>query len=335
MDRPPRRVIRPAHQRVRELPDIEKSRLLTAERQHHWMPDEKKASLQQQYEAFFDHPDQDPLALHRAALAYAAWVATQTPEVQSELRQIESAQERVNRVAQLRGQQQRDARRSLAAEDAAALRAAVLQVADRQEVTRLPQKLREFAKSLDRRDLPDGNRRRAQGMLQRFGDALQSQAWLRVALLQQFAFAPDRGGRGGRMPPGIDAKETRRQARKDWEAIEPTLLAALGPEAQDSLSKDPERRSERLRQWVLQSAAEALEPGNMQTFFESEKLTDQQRNELLALPRAEMQEQLQRYYVESELGGIDAQALQDFAPWLKALDGRGRGDEPRRPPTRP
>ena len=158
-------------QRVRKLPDIEKSRLLTAERQHHWMPDEKKASLQQQYEAFFDHPDQDPLALHRAALAYAAWVATQTPEVQSELRQIESAQERVDRVAQLRGQQQRDARRSLSAEDAAALREAVLQVADRPEATRLPKKLREFAKSLDRRDQPDGNRRRAQRMLQRFGDA--------------------------------------------------------------------------------------------------------------------------------------------------------------------
>ena len=87
------------------------------------------------------------------------------------------------------------------------------------------------------------------------------------------------------MPPGLDAKETRRQARDDWEAIEPTLVAALGPEARASLSKEPDRRSERLRQWVLQSAAEVLEPGNMEAFFESEKLTDQQRNELLALPR--------------------------------------------------
>jgi hypothetical protein len=135
------------------------------------------------------------------------------------------------------------------------------------------------------------------------------------------------------MPPGLDAREVRRQARDDWEAIEPTLVAALSPEARASLPKEPDRRSEKLRQWVLQSAADALEPGSMEAFFASDKLSDQQRNELLALPRAEMQEQLQRYYVEREMGGIDAQTLEDFAPWLKAIG--GRGDEPRRPPPGP
>ena len=89
--------------------------------------------------------------------------------------------------------------------------------------------------------------------------------------------------------------------------LQDRLTADLSAPAQERLQSL--RRWERARQmhlWIREALQPKYGPNELQAYFASDKLSNDQREELLSLPRAEMEERLERMYVDSQLGLSDA-----------------------------
>ncbi|TWT85417.1 hypothetical protein Pla123a_02240 [Posidoniimonas polymericola] len=324
--------------RVAALTGVAQDRLQTAERQFLAMSQSKQAQLRERYQTYAA-AELPPDRLHRVAMAYADWASRQTPNTRLELRQLDDPAKRVDRIVELRRQEVNRSRRDLTAEDERTLRAAVAEVAERPELRQL---LKDLQRSRDQR-LDDWEKRAGNdspvGWIrkwsERFDQVMASQPSLLVALVPQVAFNP---GRGSNRPwPGIP-QEHRAEARRVWEIIDGELTAGLSEPVQEGLADDsPERRAGKIRQWLLELATAEINPGSMEDFFASESLTDNERMELLALPRDQMDERLRRLYVERELGGVDPRTLEDMARMLgdRMLGDRmDRGGPPRDGPPR-
>lgn len=310
-------------------------RLSAADRRFRAMSPTRRATLRQRYDALQSQDDQTA-RLHQAALAYNEWVSQQSPTVQVELRQLASEEERLQRIAELRQREEQRSRRTLNAQEASRLRVAVREAAATPAASRLPDALREqteWLRQAMRSEKQKEKLGRAGRWALRWGeradDLMRTHPAMPLSFLSQVAHSRDHRGRWLRRMLGPRSEQLAEQAKEDWAEIEPTLLATLDDSTREDLQDDSaERRAMRLRRWILETAADALEPGGLEDFFASGALTDQQRNELLALPRSEMNEQLRRYYFEQELGAVDPEAVQELTPILRAMqqDSGPRGD---------
>jgi len=295
---------------VQSLSENEKARLLDAA--HRYARDLTPARRQQvdaSHASLTAADDRD--ALLQTALAYQGWLATQTASDQSRLRQMARA-DRLKELSRIEKRIASENRQSLSAEDAALLRKAVAQAAERPEVKRLGDDVeRRFEEMLARwRRVPAGQDR--EGRTDRF-ERYRRQAKSRVNQLRgvpAFAvitLARVAGGRDQRLRMLFtkEWEEIRDRAAQDWKTIEPMLIEPLSQTAKFRLAnaRDDDHRREQLVRWIEQSTRQAFESIDLEAYFASEALTDDERHELLALPTDEMREQLRRKYLQVELGG--------------------------------
>lgn len=135
---------------------------------------------------------------------------------------------------------------------------------------------------------------------------------------------------------GRDMQDDRRR-----EELEDRLTAQLSSEAQAHLeSLESWQRPRQLLRWAYEALAPKIRPQSLEQFF-AEELNDDQREYLMGLPRAEMQEQLQQMYARSQVGLRDEGVLRWMrggpggrGPWGRDggrddHDGRGRNDRER------
>jgi hypothetical protein len=92
------------------------------------------------------------------------------------------------------------------------------------------------------------------------------------------------------------------QSDRRREQLENRLTASLSEEAQAYLDQlEGWRRQQQLGRWVFEALRPKFGPQNLEEFF-ANSLTDDQREYLLGLPRAEMDERLQQMYARSQVG---------------------------------
>ncbi|MGD9633426.1 MAG: anti-sigma factor, partial [Pirellulales bacterium] len=96
---------------------------------------------------------------------------------------------------------------------------------------------------------------------------------------------------------GREMQNDRRRAE-----LQNRLTASLSEEAQLDLEGLEEwQRWRQLMRWVYEALAPKIRPQSLEEFF-AQELNNDQREYLLGLPRAEMQEQLQQMYARSQVG---------------------------------
>jgi hypothetical protein len=235
----------------------------------------------------------DRAELEATLAAYGAWLQSRSPAERVELRERTlSTEKRLQRVERLVEQSRRSLRRQLSPDDEEALQQAIF--------TLVEERRHELVNEVRERGNPNAEKQIGK---QRIAD---------VALL-------------------IIGREMWDERRS--EALETRLTAPLSDEAQNHLEKlDPRSRHRQLARWVYESLAVGNrgENQNLEGYFAND-LTNDQREFLLGLPRAEMQQQLQQMYTRSQVG------LREEGPpgWLfrggpggpGGRGPRGRGDD--------
>jgi len=110
----------------------------------------------------------------------------------------------------------------------------------------------------------------------------------------------------------------------DNNQVRERLVDQLSPDARahlDSLSGW--RRTGQLWRWILDSLQMKVDSDELERFF-ADKLTNDQREQLLSLPPNEMQSRLERLYYATELG--DRDAAQWWSEYRESGGGQGRAE---------
>lgn len=219
-----------------------------------------------------------------------------------------------------RDQNNNEARWRLSSEEQAALRDAFAALKDSPELTRTPKELGEKfveLRSMFERGPQRGNRRSEEpDRLKELQAAVAKNPALQLLLVEQLATSKDG-------PPQFRAAQfesIRQQAQQDWKVIEAKLIAALSPERAERMRKwnNSEDRSRSLLFATLQ-AVQQSQPRDFADFIaDSDRVSDEQLQEYLALPLDEMISALRQDFSSAEFRN------EEFG-WL--LDGmrRGRG----------
>jgi hypothetical protein len=109
------------------------------------------------------------------------------------------------------------------------------------------------------------------------------------------------------------------------EQLENRLTAPLSEEAQSYLDRlEGRQRQRQLGRWVFEALTPKIGPQNLQEFFVN-RLTDDQREYLLGLPRADMDDQLRQMYARSRVGLHDDDVPREFG-WGRPGERRGGRD---------
>jgi hypothetical protein len=286
---------------VAELPPNEKADLAEREDRFHELEEnpESQQELQklQQLERTIRTAD-DAEQLQRTLLAYGSWLAERQPGEQEDLRVL-PADERIKLIQRYVREDEENALRHLSDEDAAKIRNEVLAIYEDRKS--------EFERANRRRD--DDNR------LWLDGSPLR-RAWI-VVLWELRDY--DR-----------DDKTTQR------------LINQLSAEQQEYWKRLPRRgrrniQREQLGLWIRDAMRPRWGAQELEEFFASKKLDNNQKERLLTLPNDQMQAQLEQLYIADVLGLRGAeQWLGEFGPGAgippgppPGRDGRGRSREGR------
>ncbi len=156
----------------------------------------------------------------------------------------------------------------------------------------------------------------------------------REAFEEFFAQRRGRGRAGGsrRIDPrwvamGIVFHDLRDDQTRD--ATRERLTSALGPAARSTLESLRRRQDEQLLRWVRDALWPKRGPEELEQFFATE-LDNEQLERLLSMPTADMETELERLYVEEELGLPGVQWLDGFGePGRFGRGMRGGDDRPR------
>lgn len=121
-----------------------------------------------------------------------------------------------------------------------------------------------------------------------------------------------------------------------FEAAANQLVAKLSPEARthwDSLERGPrELRKRQFGVWIRDAIRPKLDPEELERFFASDELTNDQRQRLLEMQRPEMEAELKRQYLSTGLGFDAGQLLREFGePGRMPPIGPGAGGPQWRP----
>jgi hypothetical protein len=231
--------------------------------------------------------------LQQTLIAFGQWLSHHTPGQQEQLREATlglSTSEKVARIQQRVHQEYEQAARHLPAADEATLRREILELAKE-----------ERSKLLQRPAGPE--RDRIEGLdVSKAGAAL----WILREAIQNNEY-------------GEEAMDR--------------LVGTLSQETQDHWKRLGRRRRERwfqLWQWIHDALQPTWGPEKLERFFTSDKLTPDERQKLLDMPRTEMKNELEKLYLGSEVG------IDNRLPFIREFGDGGRGPRNRlRPPDEP
>lgn len=292
---------------VAALSGNKKARLIDAARRYRSLTDQRRKAMQQTHQQITASDDAEPLM--QTALAYEAWLATQTASDQARLRQL-PAEKRLAELTKIERQLQKQNRTQLSPEDAARLRQAMKAAAESDAV-------RKFVQSLSKQ-IEQNTRIRgaAERMAERFS---RSPAQIILLLAQQ---ASKGQNSKFRLLPREAVEALQSQASKVWESIEPELITALDTQSAERLRRLNDEKTRRLYlgKLIIAAARDAFESTDLEEFFASDLLSNDDRHRLLAMPPDEMKRSLRAIYLKQELG------IEDFddrrGGWQGRRDGR-------------
>ncbi len=233
-----------------------------------------------------DSPDR--AELQETLARYSAWVQQLTPGKQAELRELAS-EDRLRRVEQTIQMAKREPRWQLSPEDERGLQEAILHVVE--------QKRLEFIAELRRQGNREPERRIAN----------MSAAAVASLIVQR----------------ELHSDERRHE-------LQDRLTALLSPEAQQHFAGlEGRQRGWQLSQWIRAALRPKFGPEELESFFAGKDLNNDQREYLLSLPQAEMDDQLQQMYMSLQVGLRNDD-------WLRGMrrNGPGRNGPGRNEPSR-
>jgi hypothetical protein len=219
-----------------------------------------------------------------------------------------------------RAQNNNDDRWRLSSEEQASLREAFAALKETPELTRTPNQLgKKFAelRKMFERNAERGKRRSDEpDRLAELQATVAKNPALQLLMVEMLATSRD----GPPMFREQQFQSIREQSQQDWGVIEAKLIAALSPERAARMRKwsNPEDRAKSLVFATLQ-AVQQSQPRDFADFIaDSDRVSDEELQEYLALPREQMLSALRQDFSSAELRN------EEFG-WL--LDGmrRGRG----------
>ncbi|MDA8746159.1 hypothetical protein N9N28_16155 [Rubripirellula amarantea] len=299
---------------VDELPEDRRTDLAAKHRRYESLTPEMRTELAQRHTTLATDPD--AAKLQETMLAYYGWVSREDEVDQAQLRMLEP-QERVARVQLIQREASRRDQFRLAPSDAVALSAALDKMALDPQMKRLHQAMVNSLPNVDK--LPD---RLPSGLGERLGKFKSMSPQLAIRMVLWVAAS----GRSEPLGPAFAAYRN---------AIEQRMIEALGDETAARLPDDPLARTRRLTGWMFEASRRQDKPdvATLMEFFINGDLSEEVRQQLLAMPRDQMLESLERLYVEEFLGegSIDREfrdMMQDFGRggWFGGRRGRGDRD---------
>lgn len=264
--------------------------------------------------------------LMRTALQYEAWLASQPASDQSRLRQM-PVDQRLEELAKINRRLAAKAARSLPPEDLAALRLATVSLKGSAELTSVRDALLnafERGSQFRRRFDPERAAQAAAAvppLIERVFEtpAIAVQTVARLTDSRGFPFFELL--RKTSPPEAGDAIQA--AADHAWVGIEAELIAALSKPSQERLrGLDPARRRRWLADLVLRAVRDASVDIDLESFFTSDALTDEERHRLLALPTGEMTDQLEQMYAQRVVGGMEEE-MREIIGLMRELPGGG------------
>ncbi|MEM9185472.1 MAG: hypothetical protein AAGB00_03140 [Planctomycetota bacterium] len=310
---------------VNNLADGEKAKLLDAARRYtQELTPTRRQRAGEVYASIAGA--QDRAALMTTAIAYQSWLTTQPASEQTRLRRLND-DARLEELGRLARDAARQTARSLPQPDAAALRAAVKSLEGSPEFERAKALGRESIERIHAfvttRSLQPDQQERVDRFRERMLAGIQKASPLELVI--RLAQITGQSGRTRRMPFSPDLGDGQ-EAAALWADIEAKLVGALSEPTQRTFNRidNPSRRREQLLRWVQQATRDA-DSFDLEEYFASPALTDQERHALLAMPADVMQRRLRQIYVKRELGGFEQNRLQDV---LREVFGGRRGGTP-------
>jgi hypothetical protein len=300
----------------RSLAEFSKANASTLEERRAWidaLPAHEKAELEERSRAFValrQKPEEngrmrqllmdissqpDAAKLQETLVAYGYWLspakhtAGELEQLRDDLRKL-SVNERVDEISRTVRRENEQASRHLSKEDQVALRAEIIEVAKEQR-----------AKWLEK--LPPGEDRKKIPAIDN-NDVRPALFILFTALRAE----------------DLNGDTTNR------------LVSKLSPEAQEHWSNVPRRQDRRWGQllvWIRESMQSKTTGDDLETFFLSDKLSNDKRQELLNMPRAKMEAELERLYRASQLQ-FDGRwsSLREFGEWMRGPRNGPPGEGP-------
>jgi hypothetical protein len=302
---------------VTALPASEQTDVASKHRRYESLTPEMRDELNEWHRTVAAAPDAKEL--QQTLLAYYAWVSQQGEVEQARLRTL-PAFERLARIQQLRDEAEQRSQWHLSPRDAAALRTALDEMASDPEVKRIHQAMIDSLPSLDK--LPEhipAERVRELRKLKQMSPQLTTKLVMFLA---------------SRRPEFLTPTMVSYQ-----HAIEPRLVAALDKSTLERLPEDPAGRTDQLAKWLAVASRPQADVATLQEYFFSDKLTEAERQELLAKPLEQMLKELEVLYAREFAD--DQQMWPDLRGglfgggrrgWDRGRDGRGpegRGDDRR------
>ncbi|MCO6044011.1 hypothetical protein NG895_08830 [Aeoliella sp. ICT_H6.2] len=233
--------------------------------------------------------DKDADRMQRVLLAYYAWLSQQDEMEQAQLR-IKDAPERIAELKRIRDRSIRDDFFHLSPADAAALRAAVDEIGGDSQMQQLRQAMIESLPDED-----DYDQRFEQRWIKGLNSCSKSSP-RRPVQLTMFISATGHSEFLGQ------------DFSKYQQAIEDRLIESLDEKTQEKLQNVPKDKplgkTRLLTGWLFEASRGQRNPdvATLEEFFINGDLTDETRQQLLAMPREEMLEKLEQLYVEEFLG---------------------------------
>ncbi|QDU86837.1 hypothetical protein Pla175_01900 [Pirellulimonas nuda] len=262
----------------------------------------------------------DADTLRHTALAFQAFMSQRPPAEQSAIREM-PLDERVERVAEMVRRDHSSTRQPLSAGEITRLRDAIRKLDEGDTIDRLPKLLRERVAELPKDfSLPwiperrgqgssggngSDNRRRfdvRRGMTQ-WADRLDRSPPWQIASLARIS-SSDEQPRALQMLLGDGYEAKIALLSQDWAKTESVLLEALDPATRERLNAaSSERRRQRLSGYVMEVSRDRFEE-ELEQFFASDAITQEERQRLLAEPTPDLKEQLRELYLSRELSGL-------------------------------
>lgn len=272
-----------------------KAELASAHDRLRGLSEKQRQTRQNVYEQLRASPDRTRLAA--TLVAYQGWLSDLPAGTQAELREL-PADRRLTKIRALTQAENRY-RRQLSSEEARALQSAIKEASQSPVIVRFRE---DFQKRMRQRQA-DAKRPYERERLVRFERSLtENPAWSvlgvgRIAVAREMP---------ARVMLGPDWQEKQTIMLQEWNRIEKNLLSALSDEHQRRLQQDSsERRIDRLRQWVIEAMKESFEKQDLESFVESDAISNDKFGRLMAEPTSEMLIELRQLYVDRELNAFD------------------------------
>lgn len=268
---------------VTTLPASEQTDVASKHRRYESLTPEMRDELNEWHRTVAAAPDAPEL--RKTLLAYYAWVSQQGEVEQARLRTLPAA-ERLARVQEIQAETEKRNKWHLSPRDAAAIRSALDEMASDEKMKQLQRAVIDSLPSLDK--LADRVPPERLAQLRKLRHVSPQKTMLFVMW-----------GAAGNRPEFINPAVA---AYRD--AIEAGVVAALAPSTLERLPEEPLERTRQLAMWLSSASRQQADVATLEDYFFSDKLSEADRQELLAKPLDQMLKELEVLYAR-EFAGDD------------------------------